>query len=119
VITLDAAEARAVVVLIGALIRDWAVARRPVPYSVLRLHQRLNAAVSLSSSGQSKALRLRELNVSPITTRQAAEILKWVPRRVRRNAADLGGRLVGDRWTFDEHEVREYAKALQNKENTA
>ena len=115
-ISLDTAEARACMHLIGVLIRERAKAGRPTPHDVLHLYRRLDTAVSMSLRGQSKALRQRELGVSHVGTRVAAEILGWGVRRVRRHAADLGGKLVGDRLVFDEHEVREYATALQDRE---
>jgi len=109
-------EASACVHLIGSLIRERTTAGRPTPHNVLCMYQRLNAAINMSPRGQSKVLRERELDQTKIGTRPAAEILGWHVRRVRRHTADLGGQLVGDRLMFDEHRVREYAKALQDKE---
>ncbi len=115
-VTLDNNEARAVTELIGALIRERAVAGRPCAYEVRAFHRRLAAAVEVSSRRQSAAVCREELGVSRIGTRQAAALLGWGVRRTQRHAADLGGELVADRLTFDERTVREYAEALQGKE---
>lgn len=115
-VTLDNDEARAVTQLIGQLIRERAVAGRPVANELRAFQRRLAAAVEVSSRRQSAAVVREELGVSRIGTRQAATLLGWGVRRTQRHASDLGGELVADRLTFDERTVREYAEALQSKE---
>ncbi|WP_207358222.1 hypothetical protein [Mycolicibacterium sp. S2-37] len=114
--TLDAAESRAVLHLVGALIRERAVAGRPCPHDVLAFHRRLAEAVEVSSRRQCEATCREELGESRIGTRQAAALLGWGPRRVQRHVADLGGELVAGRLVFDERAVIEYANALRDRE---
>jgi hypothetical protein len=115
-VTLDDDDARIVTNLVDQLIRERAVAGRPIAYELRAFHRRLDAAVEVSSRRQSAAAHREELGVSRIGTRQAAALLGWGVRRTQRHAADLGGELVADRLTFDERTVREYAEALQSKE---
>ncbi|SIA00004.1 Uncharacterised protein [Mycobacteroides abscessus subsp. abscessus] len=109
-------EARAVVHVLGRLIRDAAVAGRPTPHSVLDLWRRLDQTVEVSSRRQRERAVGEQLGESRIGTRAAAALLGWGTRRVQRHVADLGGELIAGRLVFDEHAVREYANALQDKE---
>lgn len=109
-VELDDGEARAIACVLGALIRDAAVAGRPTPHSMRELWRRLDHAVEVSQRGQAPG---GDPASSFIGTHLAAEILGWGERRVRRYAADLDGRLVGDRLLYPETSVREYAKAMQ------
>lgn len=115
-VTLEPAEARAVLHLVGALIRERATAGRPCPHEVLALHRRLANTVEMSSRRQSNAVRQIDFGVSKISTSQAAVILGRGPRWVQRHAADLDGEKVADRLMFDEKLVRDYANALQTRE---
>jgi hypothetical protein len=118
-VELDDAEAHAITQLLDGLIRERAVQNRPTPHAMIALHRRLRNAVELSSRRQREALRLKESEASKIGSRLAADILGWGVRRVQRHAADLGAERVGDRLVFDEQAVRDYAQALQDKENAA
>lgn len=114
-VELDDAEARAVVHVLGRLIRDAAVAGRPTPNSVLELWRRLDHTVSVSSTRQPNGLQRIEFGVSRIGTRQAAAILGRGERWVQRHAADLDGEKIGERLVFDERTVREYGQALRTQ----
>jgi hypothetical protein len=116
VVTLELAEARAVLHLVGSLILDRAKAGRPLPYEVRAFHRHLANVVEVSSRRQSKELQQIEFGVSKIGTRQVAALLGWGPRRVQRHVADLGGELVAGRLVFDERTVNDYATALQDRE---
>lgn len=114
VVELPAADARAAVVVLGALIRERAVGARPVPHKVRQLHSRLALIVETSSPrGHSEG---DGVTASLIGTRLAAEIVGRGERWVRRHSADLEGGLVGDRMLYPERAVREYAEVLQGKE---
>lgn len=55
-----------------------------------------------------------------ISSRQAANILRWSPRTVQRRATDLEGWWLSPRKVvFRESLVREYAEALTNDRDTA
>jgi hypothetical protein len=56
-------------------------------------------------------------DVETIGSKLAARILGWSERTVRRRAADLDGRLVGDRLVFDARVVREYRDHLAREGN--
>jgi hypothetical protein len=71
----------------------------------------LELAVSLS--GQENSTRAAELTYDdPIGSEQAAAILCWHVRTVRRRWEDIGGKKVGRKLVFRESVVRQYAEAL-------
>jgi hypothetical protein len=49
-----------------------------------------------------------QLNHDQISTTQAAQMLGWHVRKVRRNYLDLGGRKIAGRLMFDANTIREY-----------
>ena len=53
---------------------------------------------------------------SRIGTALAARLLGWNMRQVQRNAKELGGEMVADRWTFDESRVLERVAAQNRNE---
>lgn len=116
-VELDTSEAQAIVQLLDGLIRERAAQGGPTTHGMIALWRRLDNAITVSSRRQSEALRLKESGVSIVGTRWVAEHLGWTQRRVQRRYRDLHGQLVGDRLQFDERTVREYAKALQDREN--
>jgi hypothetical protein len=61
------------------------------------------AAAVVAARGQPDASGPADLQASPdvIDTQETAAMLHVSPRTVRRQAADLGGRQVAGRWTFD------------------
>jgi hypothetical protein len=52
---------------------------------------------------------------SMIGSALTGQILNWSPRRVQRNARQLGGRFVSGRWIFDESKVLARAAQLAEK----
>jgi hypothetical protein len=74
---------------------------------VLHLERVLAAEVlhlEVAARGQQDALHRNELQAVPediVDTKEAGAMLGLSPRHVRRQHADLGGRQVAGRWTFD------------------
>lgn len=67
----------------------------------------LEAAARGSARGTDHVVRQAESD--SIGTVEAARILGTTPRYVRRIAATLDGRRIGDRWRFDRRKVQTYA----------
>lgn len=114
VVVLDADDVQAAAYLVGATLRDRAVAGRPVPHNVLALYRRLDQAATLSRTRQETGCGAEQLEL--IGSRLAAKILGWTQRQVQRRAADLDGQIVGGRLTFDRAAVLAY-KAAENGGN--
>lgn len=110
VVVLPYAEAAAIEVTFGRLLREAAVARRPIPNDTRMLWKQLQLRVATSRSGQSSGADVS--SSKQISTSEAATILGWHERRVRRHARDLDAATVAGRLVYDEHTVREYAKAI-------
>jgi excisionase family DNA binding protein len=74
----------------------------------------LEVATSASGSGTGCMPGQSEAK-APISTRQAAEILRCTTRYIRDIAEDrLDGVKVGSRWVFDEDVVRDYKERQRN-----
>lgn len=81
----------------------------------------LELELAVSASGQSKGGELSGLDHDEewIGTAEAARILRWYERKVRRRAPDLDGRKVSGQLVFRASTVRAYAEAVTNGRTVA
>jgi len=114
-VNLDGELLRAAMFVTAEACRTRALAGRPIPGSLRRLHERLDVAVRVSASGpDDEQDRAASELVEMIDTAEAAVMLGKSTRQVRRIAADLDGKFVAGRWLFSRAAVTEYAEAKRD-----
>jgi hypothetical protein len=117
---LSPVETRAAMYAVAQFRRAAVMGGRRVPPSVAALADRLDRELrfGLSPTRQENDSATRQLEperpVELIGTKQAAEVLDWIPRRVQRHRADLDGRKVGGRLVFNASVVQEYARGMED-----
>jgi hypothetical protein len=89
-------------------INERIAARKSIPAAVLPLFRRIELVSSCGQESESGTEQLDE--ASSIGVAEAARILDWVPRTVRRHGEELGGWKVGRDWVFTKSVVEQYAE---------
>lgn len=86
---------------------------QPISPWLLNLIRRLELDVAVSASGQEQSDHESRCDHDEwIGTVEAARILRWNERTLRRRASDLDGRKVAGKLVFHASTVHEYAEAL-------
>ncbi len=115
-VTLPDADALRVSRLLGLLIREAAQRGRPVPRDGLEAWRRLLLAIDTASPEMSAAGQGFDGGEAMlVSTAEAAKVLGWSERHVRRRAADLDGRQVAGVWMYPQAVVMDYAKAIERQ----
>lgn len=106
---LDGQQQQAVRYCVREVMRRRLLTGVPIPNWLRRLDRDL----SMSACGPKTQVPQEELETT-IDTAEAAALLGYSTRHVRRIAADLDGRLVAGRWIFHRRTVAEYADAKEH-----
>lgn len=105
-ITLTEAETACAVYVFAEFERRRRIAGQPVPAVARTLRQRLTAVSATGRTPEPAGAPSKP--AEQIDTTEAARLLGCSTRHVRRLAADLDGRRLGQQWIFPRHTVIDY-----------
>ena len=108
-IELTEAQARFVLDSVRAMALSLHQAGQPLPENMHTLIRFLSARGPNSGDWSATEIPLAKDLDDPIGTEEAAAILEYDTRHVRRLAPKLGGRQTSGRWIFNRHNVIQYA----------
>lgn len=121
VVELSREELRAACHATSMLVNERRIAGRPVPKEVVALRDLLDAVwrtqPAVSQTGTENGPVAQRVGHSKgrtqpcpqrVSTAEAAQMLGWHVRRVRRHADELDGRIVAGRLAFDANTIRAF-----------